>query len=72
MRPVPTPKWIPTRGAPGGQVSLRRGSSVTVRGMPPPDEPHAGLDLLTIALLVFFLSLIVIVAALLFLPAVLH
>ena len=37
-----------------------------------PEEPHAGLDLLTIALLVFFLSLIVIVAALLFLPAVFH
>jgi len=40
--------------------------------MAPPQEPHPGLDLLTIALLVFFLSLIVIVAALLFLPAVFH
>jgi hypothetical protein len=38
--------------------------------MPPPEEPHPGLDLLTIALLVFFLSLIVIVAVLLFLPVV--
>src|SRR2546423_12778193 len=71
-RPFATPRWIPTLGASDGQVSRRRGSSATVRAMAPPEEPHAGLDLLTIALLVFFLSLIVIVAALLFLPAVFH
>ena len=40
--------------------------------MAPPEEPHPGLDLLTISLLVFFLSLIVVVAALLFLPALFH
>jgi len=40
--------------------------------MASPDEPESALDLLTIALLVFFISLIVIVAALLFLPLVYH
>lgn len=38
--------------------------------MAPPEEPESALDLLTIALLVFFISLIVIVAALLVLPLV--
>jgi hypothetical protein len=36
-----------------------------------PDEPQSGLDLLTIGLLVFFVSLLLIVAALLALPAIL-
>ena len=40
--------------------------------MAPPEEPESALDLLTIALLVFFISLIVIVAALLVLPLVYH
>jgi hypothetical protein len=35
--------------------------------MPPPDDQTTGLDLLSIALLVFFVSLIVVVGALLFL-----
>ena len=39
-------------------------------GEPSPDEPR-GADLLTIALLVFFLALIGIVAALLVLPQIL-
>ena len=62
--PVLTPRWIPTRGASGGQLSRRRGCRATVRGM------DSRADLLTIALLVFFVSMIVIVAALLFLPMV--
>ena len=57
---------MPTRGAPSGQVSRRRGSwRATVPGMEP--EPRS-VALLTVALLVFFLALIVIVAALLVLP----
>lgn len=40
--------------------------------MAPPDEPGSALDLLTIALLVFFVSLILTVAALLVLPLVYH
>jgi hypothetical protein len=36
--------------------------------MAPEPEPPRGVDLLTVALLVFFLSLLVIVAALLLLP----
>jgi len=36
-----------------------------------PEEPQSSLDLLTIGLLVFFVSLLAIVAALLVLPAVL-
>jgi hypothetical protein len=69
-RPLATPRWIPTRGAPGGQVSRRRGSGrATVRGMDHGrEERPATLDLLTIGLLVFFLALIGIVAALLILP----
>jgi hypothetical protein len=68
---------MPTRGASVGQVSRRRPSRrglprATVRGVgkEPVPEP-SGADLLTIALLVFFVSLIVIVAALLFLPTIL-
>ncbi len=37
-----------------------------------PDEPRTGADLLTVALLVFFLSLIVIVGAMLILPTLVH
>jgi hypothetical protein len=37
---------------------------------PQPDQRGEGLDLLTVALLVFFVSLILIVGALLFLPAI--
>jgi hypothetical protein len=40
--------------------------------MAPEDDPSAGLDLLSIALLVFFLSLIVVVGGLLILPAIYH
>jgi hypothetical protein len=36
-----------------------------------PEQPQSGLDLLTIGLLVFFVSLLVIVAALLTLPTIL-
>jgi hypothetical protein len=39
---------------------------------PPPNEPPSGHDLLSFALFLFFVSLIVIVAALLFLPALLR
>jgi hypothetical protein len=67
---------MPTRGASGGQISRRRGSRrtlgrATVRrvGNEPVPEP-SGSDLLTIALLVFFVSLILLVAALLLLPAI--
>jgi hypothetical protein len=38
---------------------------------PEPDPPQRGADLLTIGLLVFFVSLLVVVAALLTLPAIL-
>ena len=38
---------------------------------PEPDQPQRGADLLTIGLLVFFVSLLVVVAALLTLPAIL-
>jgi hypothetical protein len=37
---------------------------------PDPDAPQRGSDLLTIGLLVFFVSLLVVVAALLVLPAI--
>ena len=40
--------------------------------MAPPEDPHEALDLLTIALLVFFVSLILIVSALLLLPTIFH
>ncbi len=60
---------MPTRGAPAGQVSRRRASCrATVPAMDP--EPRS-VDLLTVALLVFFLALILIVAALLVLPQIL-
>src|SRR5688500_5061424 len=68
-----TPRWMPTRGAPSGQLRRRRGSArASVRPMAPePDQPQRGADLLTIGLLVFFVSLLVVVAALLTLPAIL-
>ena len=67
--PLPTPRWMPTRGEPSGQLSRRRGSRrARVPGMD--GEPRTG-DLLTVALLVFFVSLVGIVAALLLLPQVL-
>ncbi len=60
---------MPTRGAPYGHVSRRRGSwRATVPVMDP--EPRS-LDLLTAALFVFFVALILVVAALLVLPQVL-
>jgi hypothetical protein len=40
--------------------------------MAPPQEPHEALDLLTIALLVFFVSLILTVGALMLLPQIFH
>lgn len=59
---------MPTRGAPSGHVSLRLGSRrATVPAMDP--EPR-GVDLLTVALLFFFVALILIVAALLVLPQI--
>ncbi len=73
------------RGASGGQLSRRRAWRATVRAMeskgPEPDvhsvanlqpdvEPHPGMDTLTISLLVFFVSLILIVVSLLVLPLV--
>ena len=71
--PPATPRWIPIRGEPGGQVSRRRGSARdTVRGMDDEREAVPGspasLDLLTVALAVFFIALIALVAALLILP----
>jgi hypothetical protein len=62
---------MPTRGAPAGQVRRRRGSGrATVRAMDPSPQEPRGADLLTVALLVFFLALIGIVAALLILPQI--
>src|SRR5919108_3186705 len=68
-RPRATARCIPTRGAPSGQVRRRRGCGLTrdsvvvmdVPGLPGPN----GADLLSVALLVFFVSLILTVAALL-------
>ena len=60
---------MPTRGAPSGHVSRRRGSGrATVRAMEP---ERRSIDLLTVALLIFFVALILIVAALLVLPQIL-
>ncbi len=61
---------MPTAGASAGQVRRRRGSGrATVRAMVQPrDEGHDG-DLLTLALFVYFVALIVLVAGLLVLPA---
>ena len=69
--PFPTPRWSPTAGASAGHVSRRRGSGrARVRAMTE-ESPDAGTDLLSVGLLVFFVSLIAIVAALLILPAIL-
>ena len=76
--PFPTPRWIPTAGAPAGHVSRRRGSGrATVRAMVDAhDEPledqkgSDGSDFLTVALFVYFVALIVLVAGLLVLPAI--
>ena len=76
-KPPWTPRCIPTRGASGGQLSRRLGSRRTlvrarVRRVGEESGPEpSGSDLLTIALLVFFVSLILIVGALLLLPAIL-
>ena len=61
---------MPTAGASAGQVRRRRGSGrATVRAMVEPrDEPPEG-DVLTLALFVYFVALIVLVAGLLVLPA---
>ena len=60
---------MPTRGAPSGHVSRRRGSArATVPAMEP--EPRS-IALLNVALLIFFVALILIVAALLVLPQIL-
>ena len=66
------PRWMPTRGAPSGQLRRRLGSArASVRPMATdPDPIQRGSDLLTIGLLVFFVSLLVVVAALLTLPAI--
>ena len=69
--PFATPRWMPTAGASAGHVRRRRGSGrATVRAMTE-GPPRPETDLLTVALLVFFGSLIVIVAALMILPAIL-
>ncbi|MEP6470071.1 MAG: hypothetical protein ABJC24_09900 [Chloroflexota bacterium] len=57
-----------------GQLRRRLGSGrASVRAMvaPDPETPGRAADLLTIGLLVFFVSLLVVVAALLMLPAIL-
>jgi hypothetical protein len=60
---------MPTRGASGGHVKRLRGSGRGTFGRM--DAPEAsGPDILSIALLVFFVSLILTVAALLILPIV--
>jgi hypothetical protein len=58
---------MPTRGASAGQLNRRRGSGrVRVRAM---DRPElGGADLISVALLVFFASLVATVGALLALP----
>ena len=68
IRPLETPRWMPTRGALSGHVRRRRGSRrATVRAMEP--GPRR-LDLLAVALLVYFVALIVTVVALLVLPLI--
>jgi hypothetical protein len=61
---------MPTAGASAGQVSRLRGSGrATVRAMAEPRDEGNGSDLLTVALFVYFVALIVLVAGLLVLPA---
>ncbi len=64
------PRCSPTGGEPAGQVRRRRGSGrARVRAMADePNEPRT--DPLSVGLLVFFVALIGIVAALLILPAI--
>ena len=69
--PAPTPRCIPTAGASAGHVRRLRGSRrATVRAMEQP-PPEGNADLLTVGLVVFFVALIVIVAALLIAPTLL-
>ena len=81
---MPTPRWMPTGGAPAGQLSRRRAirdaareprpdpaARATVRFMDVPNRNPGTTDLTTVALFAFFVSLLVLVAAMLFLPAVL-
>ena len=71
MRPSGTPRWSPTRGASGGQVSRLRGSGrATVTAMEL-QRPDGRTDVLAVALVAFFLALIVTVATLLLLPVLL-
>jgi hypothetical protein len=67
--PKRTPRCIPTAGASAGQVRRRRGSGrATVRAMV---EHDGDADLLTVGLVVFFVALVVTVAALLVAPTLL-
>ena len=73
------PRCSPTGGAPGGQLSRRRGSRrATVPAMEPTNAPDRepadtpgpeGPDLVSIGLAVFFVSVILVVGALLLVPA---
>jgi hypothetical protein len=61
---------MPTAGASAGQVRRRRGSGrATVRAMGEPHDDAPDGDLQTLALFVYFVALIVLVAGLLVLPA---
>jgi hypothetical protein len=61
---------MPTAGASSGQVRRRRGSGrATVRAMVESNEQDDS-DLQTLALYAYFVGLIVLVAALLVLPAI--
>src|SRR5688572_13859136 len=71
MRPCCTPRWRPTGGASAGHVRRRRGSrraSVVAMEFRLPD---GRVDALSVSLVAFFVSLIVLVAALLLVPALL-
>jgi hypothetical protein len=63
---------MPTAGASAGQVRRLRGSRrATVRAMENQPPPEGNADLLTVGLVVFFVALIVVVAALLIAPTLL-
>ena len=76
ISPFATPMCMPTRGAEAGHVRRRRGSGrARVRAMPDdptgsPEPQTPTTDLLGVGLLVFFVALIGVVAALLILPAI--
>jgi hypothetical protein len=73
INPDATPRWMPTGGAPAGQLNRRRGSRrATVRSMTDDGGlgPGEGGDLLSISLLVFFVALLLTVAGLLALPLI--